>query len=292
VAPALDPTVTAADMVAGHVVRDISCLDRLYLTGYVAKLQTPGRVVYFPHDHPPPGNMSYDHPMRRAASDYAAAAVFLVLFAIGGLVTTLLSPHESAALRLWASTNVASLQHHPVPALVLSAFLPSGSPFAWLALIALTMFGTNRGVSEGIVAYRVDYGRLPSAWSHIPDVGPSYVVVSAIVVAVMFGSWLTRVTALAVFAVLVFVSHIFAGLTSLHVAAVGHLTAIVTAAALGLALAVRQRGVRAGADGMTPAPDGRQIKNVGVVFGSRLSQRLSQQAGVAGGVAGHVDSEP
>ncbi len=255
--------------------------------------------------------MSYDHPMRRAASDYAAAAVFLVLFAIGGLVTTLLSPHESAALRLWASTNVASLQHHPVPALVLSAFLPSGSPFAWLALIALTMFGANRavgtarlalicaaghligtGVSEGIVAYRVDYGSLPSAWSHIPDVGPSYVVVSAIVVAVMFGTWLTRVTALAVFAVLVFVSHIFAGLTSLHVAAVGHLTAIVTAAALGLALAVRQRGVRAGADGMTPAPDGRQIKNVGVVFGSWLSQRLSQQAGVAGGVAGHVDSEP
>jgi hypothetical protein len=51
VAPALDPTVTAADMVAGHVVLDISCLDRLYLTGYVAKLQTPGRVVYFPLDH-------------------------------------------------------------------------------------------------------------------------------------------------------------------------------------------------------------------------------------------------
>jgi len=26
---------------------------------------------------PPPGNMSYDHRMRRRASDYAAAAVFL-----------------------------------------------------------------------------------------------------------------------------------------------------------------------------------------------------------------------
>jgi hypothetical protein len=202
--------------------------------------------------------------MRRRASDYAAAAVFLVLFAIGGLVTALLSPRESAALRLWASTNVASLQHHPVPALVLSAFLPSGSPFAWLVPIALTMFGANRavgtarlalicaaghligtGVSEGIVAYRVDHGSLSPAWSHIPDVGPSYVVVSAIVVAVMFGPWLTRVTALAVFAVLVSVSNIFAGLTSLHVAAVGHLTAIVTAAALGLVLAVRPRGASA-----------------------------------------------
>ena len=51
-APALGPAVvTAADMVAGHVGLDISCLDRLYLNGYVAKLQTPGGVVYFFHDH-------------------------------------------------------------------------------------------------------------------------------------------------------------------------------------------------------------------------------------------------
>jgi hypothetical protein len=43
--------VTAADMVAGHVSLDISCLDRLYLTGFVPKLQTPGGVIYFLHDH-------------------------------------------------------------------------------------------------------------------------------------------------------------------------------------------------------------------------------------------------
>jgi hypothetical protein len=49
---AADPAVvTAADMVAGHVTLDISCLDRLYLNGYVNKLQTPGGVVYFFHDH-------------------------------------------------------------------------------------------------------------------------------------------------------------------------------------------------------------------------------------------------
>ncbi len=87
----------------------------------------------------------------------------------------------------------------------------------------------------------MDHGSLPPAWSHIQDAGPSYVVVSAIVVVVMFGTWLTRVTALAVFAVLVFVGHIFSGLTSLHVAAVGHLTAVVTAATLGIVLAVGQR---------------------------------------------------
>ncbi len=230
-------------------------------------------------DRAPPGNVSYDHGMRRRGSEYAAAAVFIVLFAIGGLVTTLLSPHESAALRLWGSTNVASLQHHPLPALVLSAFLPSGSPFAWLAPIALTMFAANRavgtarlalicaaghligtGVSEGIVAYRVDHGSLPPAWSHIIDVGPSYVVVSAIVVAVMFGTWLARVSALAVFAVLVFVSHIFAGLTSLHVAAVGHLTAIMTAAALGLMLAFKRRGAHGGPDADGASRAGRTLR--------------------------------
>ena len=42
---------TAAEMVAGHVVLDVSCLDRLYLNGYVNKLQTPGGVVYFFRDH-------------------------------------------------------------------------------------------------------------------------------------------------------------------------------------------------------------------------------------------------
>lgn len=46
-----EPVVTAADMVAGHVSLDICCLDRLYLTGYVPKLQTPGGVVYFLRDH-------------------------------------------------------------------------------------------------------------------------------------------------------------------------------------------------------------------------------------------------
>ncbi|HEX7161582.1 MAG TPA: hypothetical protein VF223_10155 [Trebonia sp.] len=42
---------TAAEMVAGHVTLDVSCIDRLYLNGYVPRLQTPGGVVYFFHDH-------------------------------------------------------------------------------------------------------------------------------------------------------------------------------------------------------------------------------------------------
>jgi hypothetical protein len=43
-------------------------------------------------------------------------------------------------------------------------------------------------VSEGIVGYRVRAGQLPAADRYLTDVGPSYVVVSAIVIAVVCGT--------------------------------------------------------------------------------------------------------
>jgi hypothetical protein len=49
--PAASLTVSAAEMVAGHVSLDISCIDRLYLNGYVPNMQTPGGVIYFFHEH-------------------------------------------------------------------------------------------------------------------------------------------------------------------------------------------------------------------------------------------------
>ena len=73
--------------------------------------------------------------------------------------------------------------------------------------------------------------QLPAADRYLTDVGPSYVVVSAIVIAVVCGTWLARAAAVLDFAVLVFGGHIFAGLGHLDVSAVGHLTALVTAAA-------------------------------------------------------------
>jgi hypothetical protein len=165
-----------------------------------------------------------------------------------------------AVLRLWSSTNMANLLHRPVPALFLSAFVASESPLAWLLIIAFAMVGANRVlgnlrllvactvgqvlgtvVSEGIVAYRVDNGLLPASYRHIIDIGPSYVVVSAIVVAAVLGSWPARVTSLAALAVLVFVGRIFAGVTSLQVAAIGHLTAMVVAAGLAVPLALRSQ---------------------------------------------------
>jgi len=39
--------VTLTDILDGHAVLDISCLDRIYLNGYVPGLQTSGQLVGF-----------------------------------------------------------------------------------------------------------------------------------------------------------------------------------------------------------------------------------------------------
>ena len=92
---------------------------------------------------------------------------------------------------------------------------------------------TGTLVSEAIVGYRVSQGMLPAADRYLIDVGPSYVVVSAIVVALLYGSWLARAAAALDLALLVVVGDIFGGLSDLDVAAVGHLTAMIVAAAVG-----------------------------------------------------------
>ena len=43
--------VTVNDVLDGHVALDLECLDRVYLSGFVNSLQTPGGVVYFLHTH-------------------------------------------------------------------------------------------------------------------------------------------------------------------------------------------------------------------------------------------------
>jgi hypothetical protein len=191
---------------------------------------------------------------------YAFASAYLACYLVSEVVYALVSPSAHAALTGWASTSVANLEHEPVGPLVLSAFIGPGYLLVWPVLIALALFGANRAlgnvrtalicvagqvigtvVSEGIVAYRVDAGQLPVADRYLVDVGPSYVVVAAIVIAVACGTWPARIAATLDFAVLVFGGHIFAGLSHLDVSAVGHLTAMVTAAA-GVTLILARRG--------------------------------------------------
>ena len=96
--------VTAADMVAGHVTLDVSCLDRVYLNGYVAKLQTPGGVVYFFRDHrgKPIVSPALFEPIgekfRRDIRDWAQAnGIPLIRFAAGDRKAEVMAPYLQTA---------------------------------------------------------------------------------------------------------------------------------------------------------------------------------------------------
>ena len=191
---------------------------------------------------------------------YGFAAAYLACFVAIELTYTALDPGAQARLIAWASTNVANLEHEPAGPLLVSAFVTPGYFATWPVLIALALFGANRAlgnvrtalvclaghvvgslVSEGIVAYRIDAGQLSAASRHLSDVGPSYVVVSAVVIALACGSWPARVLAAVDLALLVFPGDIFGGLSQLDVAAVGHLTAMLTAAAATALILARRR---------------------------------------------------
>jgi hypothetical protein len=189
---------------------------------------------------------------------HAAAWLYLAGVCLAELGYVLLSPSDRAVLLRWASTSVQNLTHHPVASLVASAFFPTSFLLAWPVLIALALFGATSVfgnwrtvvtcaagqvigtlVSEGIVAYRVNAGSLPAADRFLLDVGPSYVVVAAIAVGLLHGRWLVRAAAGLNLVLLIFVGQIFAGLSSLQVAAVGHLTALITGMIVGTVLARR-----------------------------------------------------
>jgi len=233
---------------------------------------------------------------------YATAWIFLLGVIIAETIYALLPGPDQAAVLRWASTNVHNLRHDPVGCLIASAFFPTGSAAAWPFLIALAMFGANRAlgnwrtalvcaaghvigtlVSEGIVGYRVAHGLLPPASRFIIDVGPSYVVVSAIVVAILFGTSLARIAAAVDLALLVFAGDIFSGLSRLGVAAVGHLTAMVVAALLSVFLAWQSAGML---DRLVPA---RAVLLRGPATGS--AQHGPAAAGRVADRSAHPDEE-
>ncbi|HUN33994.1 MAG TPA: rhomboid-like protein [Trebonia sp.] len=197
---------------------------------------------------------------RHGLARYAFAWAYLAAFVVTNIVYVCLPPSSRLALESWASTNTVNLRHNPVGCLVVSAFIPSGSVILWPILIAVALLGASKVlgswrtalvcaaghilgtlVSEGIVAYRISRGLLPESDSRIIDVGPSYVVVSALAVAILFAPWLVRILAGLALLLMIFVGGIFSGLSTLQVAAVGHLTAIGVGAGLGGFLTWRLR---------------------------------------------------
>jgi hypothetical protein len=213
--------------------------------------------------------------LQRIFGSYAVAWLYLIGFVITETVCVKLSPHDRSAFTAWASTSVHNLQHDPAGSLVVSAFVTQGYWLAWPFLIALAMFGANKVlgnwrtalvcvaghvigtlVSEGIVGYRVSHGSLPAADRYLIDVGPSYVVVTAIAVALLYGSWLARATAALDLVLLVVVGNIFGGLSQLAVSAVGHTTAIAVGVILGGLLVWQQRRRPKAAESLADADAG------------------------------------
>jgi hypothetical protein len=201
--------------------------------------------------------------IKQSLTRYAVAWIYLIAVCVGNLTYALLSPADRAALVRWSSTSVYNLRHDPVGCLIASAFFTTGYLLAWPALVALAMFGANHAlgnwrtlvtcasghvigslVSEGIVGYRVIHASLPPADRYLTDIGMSYVVVSAIAAALLFGSWIARAAAARDLLLLIFAGNIFGGLSQLEVSAVGHLTALVTGATVSTLL-IWQRGRKA-----------------------------------------------
>ena len=208
--------------------------------------------------------LSVPRPFRSSLlARYAVAWLYLAGFVAAAVTIAVLPSHYEAAVQEWASTNVANLRHDPLGSLLASAFITPGIAVAWPVMIALVMFGATRVlgnwrtllvcgtghvvgtlVSEGVVAYRIAHGLLPASSAHILDIGPSYVVVSAITVVALYGSGLLRVAVTLSFATLVLGGHLFGGLTTLQVAPVGHAVAMASSVLLGSALIWRMRSSR------------------------------------------------
>jgi len=96
--------VNVNDLLQDHVVLDLECLDRLYLNGYVADLQTSGQVVRFMREHlgqPIPSPAIFNKigvAFRRAVDEFAEDNdIPVVRFKKGDRRIDLMRPYLAAA---------------------------------------------------------------------------------------------------------------------------------------------------------------------------------------------------
>lgn len=189
---------------------------------------------------------------------FGVAVGFTLAFCVGSLALRAQPPSTRDRWLDWASTNLVNLRHHPASAMVVSAFFAEHDLVAWAVLgftglaIAGWILGAGRTAllvaaahvlgtlaSEGILWWRIAAGAVPAAQEHIRDVGPSYVVISALAFGVLYAPWLLRAPAAIGFAILAPGS--FGGLPHLELSALGHTCAVLIAAGLGWYLVRRRR---------------------------------------------------
>jgi hypothetical protein len=113
--------VTVNELLDGQVVLDIECLDRIYLSGFVNSLQTPGGVIYFLHDHrgmpiaSPAVFAQIGDQFRRAVGSYAQANhIPVVRFKSDQRKAEVMQPYlQQAALRCRSQVAAIGVAQEP-----------------------------------------------------------------------------------------------------------------------------------------------------------------------------------
>lgn len=198
---------------------------------------------------------------------------FIMVMAAVSAVYAGLRPDRQRAFVGLTATNLANLRTDPIGTLVASAFVAKTAPWIWVAFAVVGLFpvarrfGNLRGlllvggshvigslVSEGLLAWRISAGAMPTSMRHLDDVGPSYVVAAALVVTVLFGAGpagraarlghglFDRVPSRwwrigAAVCLVLLARDLLQGLDRLDVAAVGHVVSMTAGAAVGALLA-------------------------------------------------------
>jgi hypothetical protein len=219
--------------------------------------------------------------VRSIVRRYPVPIVFIMAFCVVSAVYAYgLGPADQRSFVASTATNIVNLQTDPLGTLVASAFVAEAAPWIWVAFAVVGLFpvahrfGNLRAlvllagaqvigtlISEGVLAWRISTGALPESMRLLDDVGPSYVIASALIATILYGAepairaarhahWLFdrvasrwwRIGAAVGLALLA--PHLFQGLERLDVAAVGHTVAMVTGAGLGLLLLRLERGGR------------------------------------------------
>ncbi|KDA41325.1 hypothetical protein E0F15_15580 [Frankia sp. B2] len=161
----------------------------------------------------------------------------------------------------WAmSTTFDQMRHHPLGVLVGSIpWLPEGPLAPWLMFAGLAVggleataggatalavvLGGHAGatlISQGVLDLRVVTGGLPRTALHVLDVGPSYVVATALTALVVLPSR-RSLRALASLTFVVVLPVMMKGVSRGDLDAVGHTAALALGALAGLAPPVRRR---------------------------------------------------
>lgn len=181
------------------------------------------------------------------------------LCVVSSVYSCALGPSGRRSVVAATATNIANLESDPLGSLVASAFVAESALWAWVPLAVLGLFplvrrlGNLRALllvasahvagsllSEGLLAWRISAGAEPSSMRFLDDVGPSYVIASALLVTVVYGRAGRVWRVLAAVGLVLLAPSLFSGLDHLDVAAVGHVVSMTTGIALAWALVGRR----------------------------------------------------